>query len=98
MEKHLKFKKFLGLIVLICGTLWILNTIGLLIALLTGYESFDEYFNKPIVIDGELESPMSFLGWKFNFWAAVVSLVLIKLLGGKISNINLGGYGDKKKW
>lgn len=96
MEKHLKLKKFLGFVVLICGTLWILNTIGLLLGLLTGYESFYEHFNKPNVIDGELVSPMSLFGWKFNFWAAVVSLVLIKLLGGKISNINLGGYDEKK--
>lgn len=92
MEKYLKLKKLLGLIVLICGGLWVLNTLGLLIGLLTGYESFDEYFNEPSVIDGELVYPISFFIWKFNFWATVTSLVLIKLLKGKVSNINLNGY------
>ena len=75
MEKHIKLKKIFGLIALICGTLWVLNTIGLLIGLLLGFESFGEHFNKPNIIDEEEVSPMSFFGWKFNFWAAVVSLV-----------------------
>lgn len=97
MEKHIKLKKIFGLIAIICGTLWVLNTIGLLIGLLLGFESFGEHFNKPNIIDGEEVSPMSFFGWKFNFWAAVVSLILIKILGGKITNINLNGYNDKKE-
>lgn len=96
MEKHLKLKKIFGFIALICGTFWILNTIGLLMALLFGFESFDEYFNKPNIIDGEEVSSFSFLEWKFNFWAAFISLALIKLLGGKISNISLSGYEIKK--
>jgi hypothetical protein len=75
VEKHIKLKKIFGLIALICGTLWVLNTIGLLIGLLLGFESFGEHFNKPNIIDEEEVSPMSFFGWKFNFWAAVVSLV-----------------------
>lgn len=92
MEKHIKLKKIFGFIALLCGTLWILNTIGLLIGLLVGHESFGEHFNKPNIIDGEEVSPMSFLDWKFNFWAAVFSLIMIRFLGGKISNISLNGY------
>lgn len=96
MEKHIGFKKLLGIIAIICGTIWVLNTTGLIFALLTGYESFDEYFNKPIYIDGEETSPISLSVWKFNFWTCVISLLLIKILGGKISNINLSGYKDEK--
>lgn len=97
MEKHIKLKKIFGFIALLCGTLWTLNTIGLLIGLLVGHESFGEHFNKPNIIDGEEVSPMSFFDWKFNFWAAVVSLIMIKILGGKITNINLNGYNNKKE-
>jgi hypothetical protein len=92
MEKHIGLKKFLGFIVIIFGTIWVLNTIGLIMALLTGYESFDEYFNKPNYIDGEEVSRISFDIWKLLFWTCVSSLTLIKLLGGRISNINLDGY------
>ncbi len=92
MEKHIKQKKIFGFVALLCGTLWILNTTGLLIGLLTGYESFGEHFNKPNILDGEEISPMSLLDWKFNFWAAVFSLIMIRFLGGKISRITLNGY------
>lgn len=92
MEKHIKLKKIFGFIALLCGALWVLNTLGLLIGLLVGYESFGEHFNKPNIIDGEEVYPISFFDWKFNFWAAIFSLVSIKLLGGKISNISLNGY------
>ena len=38
MEKYLGVKQFLGFIIIICGSIWILNTIGLLGSLLLALE------------------------------------------------------------
>jgi len=95
MEKYIQLKKILGFIVIICGTIWVLNTVGLLIAVLFGFESFDEYFNKPIYVDGEETSPISLMSWKILFWSTIISALLIKLLGGSLSNINGNGYKSK---
>ncbi len=92
MEKFIGLKKILGFIVIICGACWVLNTIGLIIALLFNIESFNEYFNNPIYIDGEETSPISLMTWKLLFWSAIISAILIKILGGSLSKINGNGY------
>jgi hypothetical protein len=95
MEKFIGLKKLLGFIAIICGSIWVLNTIGLFIALLFGFESFDEYFNKPNYIDGEETSPISLMSWKIHFWTTVISVLLIKLLNGSVLKINGNGYKSK---
>ena len=95
-EKYIGFKKFLGATVIICGGFWLLNTLGLIFSLLTGYQSFDEWFNEPFWSDAsmEMESPMSFVTWRILFWSTIIASVLIKILGGKLTNINLSGYDN----
>ena len=92
MEKYLGIKQFLGFIIVICGSIWVLNTIGLLGSLLFGIDSFTSYFTDPIYIDGEEKSPISFIGWKALFWSTIISAVLLKILGGSFSKINGNGY------
>ena len=91
-EKYLGFKQFLGFIIIICGSIWVLNTIGLLVSMLLGIDSFYTYFTDSIYIDGEEKSPISFIGWKALFWSTIISAVLMKILGGSFRKINGNGY------
>jgi hypothetical protein len=92
MEKYLGVKQFLGFIIIICGSIWVLNTIGLLGSLLLGIDSFTSYFTDSVYIDGEEKSPISFTGWKLLFWSTIISATLLKILGGSFSKINGNGY------
>ena len=96
-EKYIGFKKFLGATVIICGGFWLFNTAGLIFSLLTGIQSFDEWFTEPLYDDNTVYA-MSFVTWRVLFWSTTIASVLIKILGGKLANINLSGYdncGDK---
>jgi len=92
MEKYLGFKQLLGFIVIVCGLLWIINTIGLLGSLLLGIDSFSSHFTEPNYIDGEWVSPISLSAWRGLFWSSIISSILIKILGGSLSKINGNGY------
>ncbi len=91
-EKYLGLKQFLGFIIIICGSIWVLNTIGLLVGMLLGMDSFYTYFTDPIYIDGEETLPISFIGWQTLFWSTIISAVLMKILGGSLRKINGNGY------
>ena len=90
-----RFKQFLGFIILIIGPIWILQSLALILGLVTGYESLHEFFNNPIIIDGEESSGISFIGWQLEFWSVIISSLLLRLLGGEFSNLNYrNGYSE----
>jgi thiol:disulfide interchange protein len=91
-------KQVLGFIILIIGPIWIIQSVALIIGLVTGYETLYEFFNTPIIIDGEESSGISFSGWQLEFWTVIISSILLKLVGGKFSNLNYkNGHSDNNE-
>lgn len=79
-EKHIGLKKLLGGFVIILGASTILQTIAVVLGFIIGDFSF-------------IETRGFYL---FGFVLAVISAVLIVMLDGKLSNINLDGYDNTK--
>ena len=79
-EKHIGLKKILGGIVIILGASTILQTISVVLGFIIGDFSF-------------IETRGFYL---FGFVLAVISAILIVILDGKLSNINLSGYDNTK--
>ena len=79
-EKYIGLKKLLGSIVIIFGGATILQTVGVVLGFIIGDFGF-------------IDSRGYYL---FRFVLALISGVLIVLLDGKLSNINLSGYDNTK--
>ena len=76
MERFIGVKKLCGFIFIICGVAWVLQTIAVIIGVIIG----DYWF-----IDNKS-------GYLTNLFGVITSALLIKLLGGSMSKINLNGY------
>tara|TARA_B110000977_G_scaffold1292_1_gene1851 strand:+ start:484 stop:1338 length:855 start_codon:yes stop_codon:yes gene_type:complete len=79
-EKYIGLKKLLGSIVIIFGGATVLQTVGVVLGFIIGDFGF-------------IESRGYYL---FRFVLALISGVLIVILDGKLSNINLDGYDNTK--